>query len=99
MDVCVYEPYRTLDPDHRLLLWLWFNLNPGILLVILYYMNLSNNMIAYIYNNILTSNKPPCGRGESLGTAHIGLISFHNSIFIFIAVWVGRTVALSPSYP
>ena len=53
-------------------------------------MNLYNNAIAYIYNNILTSNKPLCVRGESLGTAHICLISFHNSIFIFIVVWVGR---------
>ena len=62
-------------------------------------MNLYNNMIAYIYNNLLTSNKPPCGRGQSLSTAHICLISFHSSIFIFIIVWVGRTVAFSPSYP
>ena len=62
-------------------------------------MNLYNNAIAYIYNNILISNKPPCGKRESLGTAHICIILFHNSIFIFILVWVGRTVAFSPSYP
>ena len=62
-------------------------------------MNLYNNVIAYIYNKILTSNKPPCGKRESLGTANICIISFHNSIFIFILVWVGRTVAFSPSYP
>ena len=62
-------------------------------------MNLYNNTITYIYNKILTSNKPMCGRGESLGTVHICLISFHNSIFIFIVVLVGRTVAFSPSYP
>ena len=62
-------------------------------------MNLYNNTIAYIYNNILASNKPLCGRGESLGTAHICIMSFHNSIFIFILVWVGRTVTFSPSYP
>ena len=52
-------------------------------------MNLYNNAIAYIYNNILTSNKPLCSRGESLDTVHICIISFHNSIFIFILVWVG----------
>ena len=62
-------------------------------------MNLYNNAIAYIHNNILTSNKLLCGRGESLDTAHICLISFHNSTTIFIIVWVGRTVAFSPSYP
>ena len=62
-------------------------------------MNLYNNVIAYIYNNILTSNKLLCGRRESLGTAHICLISFHNRTIIFIIVWVARTVAFSPSYP
>ena len=62
-------------------------------------MNLYNNMTAYIYNNILASNKLPCDRGESLGTANICLISFHNSTIIFIIVLVGRTVAFSPSYP
>ena len=62
-------------------------------------MNLNNSAIAYIYNNTLTSNKPLCGRGESLSAAHICIISFHNSRFIFILVWVGRTVAFSPSYP
>ena len=62
-------------------------------------MTLYNSMIAYIYNNILTSVKPPCGRGACLSTAHTCIISFHNSIFIFILVWVGRTVAFSPSYP
>ena len=31
-------------------------------------MNLYIHAIAYIYNNILASNKPLCGRGESLGT-------------------------------
>ena len=62
-------------------------------------MKLYNSMIAYIYNNILASVKPSCGRGETLGTAHTYIISFHNSIFVFILVWVGRTVAFSPSYP
>ena len=56
-------------------------------------MNLYNDVIAYIYNNILTSNKLLCGREESLGTAHICLTSFHNSTIISIIVWVGRTVA------
>ena len=62
-------------------------------------MKLYNSMIAYLYNNNLTSVKPPCGRGESLGTAHTYIKPFHNSIFVFILVWVGRTVAFSPSYP
>ena len=62
-------------------------------------MSLYNNMVASIYNNILASNKPPCGKRESLGTAHICIISFHSGIFISIIVWVGRTVAFSPSYP
>ena len=62
-------------------------------------MKLYNSTIAYIYNNNLTSVKPPYGRGESLGTAHTYIKSFHNSIFVFILVWVGRTVAFSPSYP
>ena len=62
-------------------------------------MNLYNSTITYTYNNILTLVKPPCGQGESLDTAHIYIIPIHNSIFIFISLWVRRTVAFSPSYP
>ena len=60
----------------RLLLWHWFDLNPGIYWAIHYNVNLYNIAIAYLYNNNLTSVKPPCSRGESLGTAHIGMKQF-----------------------
>ena len=60
----------------RLPLWLWFDLKPGIYLSICYNVNLYNITIAYLYNNNLTSVKPPCSRGEFLGTAHIGMKQF-----------------------
>ena len=46
-------------------------------------MKLYNNAVAYLYNNNLASVKPPCGRRESLGTAHIEIKSFHDIIFYF----------------
>ena len=48
-----------------------FFLIPGIYLVIVYNVNLYNNAIVYPYNNNLASSKPPYGRGEFLGTAHM----------------------------
>ena len=57
-------------------LWLWFDLNPGIYLVISYNVKLNNIAIVYLYNNNLMSFKPPCGRGASLGTVHIGMKQF-----------------------
>ena len=98
MDVCWYNNYiGSKTQAQSLLLWLWFDLNPGIYLVISYNVNLYNIAIVYLYNNNLTSVKPPCGRGESLDTSHIHTKHFHN--VILFSVWEGRTVAFSPSYP
>ena len=67
----------------RLPLWLWFDLNPGIYLVISYFfVNLYNIAIVYLYNNNLTSVKPPYSREESLDTAHIHTKQFHNVILL-----------------
>ena len=83
----------------RLSLLLWFDFIPGIYLASRPNVNLSNIAIAYLYNNNLTSVKPSCDRGESLNTAHIHSKPFHKVIFVSILVWVGRTVAFSPSCP
>ena len=62
MDVHWYNNYiGSKIQVQRLLLWLWFDLNPGIYLVISYNVNLYNITIVYLYNNNLTAVKPPCG--------------------------------------
>ena len=77
MDVHWYNNYiESKTQAQRLPLWLWFDLNPGIYMAIHYNVNLYNITIAYLYNNNLTSVRLPCGRGESLGTAHIGRKQF-----------------------
>ena len=88
MDVHWYNNYiGSKTQVQRLLLWLWFDLNPGIYLVISYNVNIYNIAIVYLYNNNLTSVKPPCSRGESLDTAHIYTKQFH-SVILF-SYWYG----------
>ena len=100
MDVCWYNNYmKSKTQVHKLPLLLWFDLNPGIYLVFSYNVNIYNIVIVYLYNNNLTLVKLPYCRGESLNTAHMYTKYFHKSYFVFILVWVGRTVAFSPSYP
>ena len=88
MDVHWYNNYiGSKTHAQRLLLWLWFDLNPGIYLVISYFVNFYNITIVYLYNNNLTSVKRPCSRGESLDTAHIHTKQFHN-VTLF-SYWYG----------
>ena len=63
MDVHWYNNYMgSKTQAQRLPLQLWFDLIPGIYLVISYNVNLYNNATVYLYNNNLASVKPPCGR-------------------------------------
>ena len=50
-------------------------------------MNLYNNVIAYLYNNILTSNKPLCGRGD-LWVQPIHVL-YHFIIVYLFSYWYG----------
>ena len=85
MDVCWYNNYiGSKTQVQRLLLWLWFDLNPGIYLVISYNINLYNIAIAYLYNNNLTSVKQPCGREHS---PYIYTKQFHT--VILFSYWYG----------
>ena len=81
MDVCWYNNYiESKAQVQRLPLWLQFDLNPGIYLVISYNVKLYNIAIVYLHNNNLTSFKAPCSRGESLDTVHIYIKQFHSVI-------------------
>ena len=88
MDVCWCNNYiENKAQARRLSLWLWFDLNPGIYLVISYNIKLHNITIVYLYSNNLTLFKQPCGRRESLDTAHIYTKQFH-SVVLF-SYWYG----------
>ena len=88
MDVHQYNNYIGSKVQvQRLLLWLWFDLNPGIYLVISYNVNVYNIAIVYLYNNNLTSVKLPCSRGESQNTVHLYIKQFH-SVILF-SYWYG----------
>ena len=84
MDVHQYNNYiGSKAQAQRLPLWLWFDLNSGIYLVISYNAKLYNITIVYLYNNNLTSVKPPCSRRESLDTAHIYISNNFIVLFCF----------------
>ena len=84
MDVHWYNNYiGSKTPVQRLPLWPWFDLNPDIYLVISYNVKIYNIAIVYLYNNNLTSIKPPCMVGESPWTQPIYIPNNFIVLFCF----------------
>ena len=79
MDMHWYNNYIGSKTQVQRLL-LWFDLNPGIYLVISYNVNIYIITIVYLYINNFTSVKQPCSRRGSLDTAHIYAKQFHSDI-------------------
>ena len=84
MNVHWYNNYiGSKTQAQRLPLWFWFDLNPGIYLVISYNVNLYNIAIVHLYNNNLTSVKPyavgesPCTQPIYIPNNFIMLFCFH----------------------